>query len=128
MAFELPPTEADLRSVTAFADQVVARGLMSATSVEIETIRRLVRGQRVHERNSSSRLAYLRESGLGYFTDEILSSARAIAEEIAADPKAAAERGLLLARVVLGDRAALDAFADMTQTTKVPKLDTTEAP
>jgi hypothetical protein len=36
-----PLTDAELDSVSAFADRIVARGLMSAASVEIETMRRL---------------------------------------------------------------------------------------
>jgi len=43
-----PLTDADLHAVSTFVDQVVARGLMKASSVEIQTIRELVRsyGQR----------------------------------------------------------------------------------
>jgi len=110
VAFELPPKDADLDAVTAFVDQVVARGLMAGSSVQIETIRQLVRGQRIHAKNSAERLEYLRRSGLGYFTDEILSSARTIAEEILGDSQTTTERERLLARIVLGDRAALEAY------------------
>ena len=118
MSLELPPTESDLCVVLAFVDQIVARGLMASSSVEVETIRRLVRGQRVHVRNTSERLAYLKRSGLGYFTDEILASARQISEEIVSDPEATSDRGLLLARVVLGDRAALAACNQVPMTPK----------
>jgi hypothetical protein len=38
MAPNMPPSEADLKAVEAFVDQIVARGLMSRSSVEIATI------------------------------------------------------------------------------------------
>ncbi len=136
VSYELPPSEADLAAVTTFVQQLVDRGLMKATSVEVETIQRLMRGHRVHQRNTAERLAYLRETGIGYFTDEILCAAKLLAETFVGDERRAAlrearlhlgshehdvpkhvrlagtcDRGDLLARVVLGEREALDFVA-----------------
>jgi hypothetical protein len=137
VSYQVPLTDADLSIVTSFADQIVARGLMGSSSVEIETIRRLVRDYRTHQRNTEGRLSYMRETGIGYFTDEILASAKLIAEAIVGDALCAelheqrrktlldrslARQGGLrlmasngqghwLARVILGDRAALDLVA-----------------
>lgn len=46
-----PLTDAELDAVAAFADQVVARGLMSASSIEIETMRRLAHEYRASQRD-----------------------------------------------------------------------------
>jgi hypothetical protein len=45
-----PPLTADaLQAVAQFIDQVVARGLMAASSVEVQTIQRLVHECRVQQ-------------------------------------------------------------------------------
>ena len=49
IAWQRPLTTAELGVVVAFADQVVARGLMSASSIEIETIRLLESAYRAHQ-------------------------------------------------------------------------------
>lgn len=49
IAWQRPLTAAELSAVVAFADQVVARGLMSTSSVEIETIRQLERAYRAQQ-------------------------------------------------------------------------------
>lgn len=135
MSYQTPLTADDLSVVTAFVDQVVARGLMAASSAEVEIIRRLVRDTCTHQRNTEGRLAYLRDAGIGYFTDEILAAAKLLSEEIVGaelrdelreqrrragiDPRPAgataglglagiAGQGNMLARVILGDRWALD--------------------
>ena len=54
-------TDAELDAVAAFADQIVARGLMPSSSVEIETIRRLEREHRASQREVDSLRSVLSE-------------------------------------------------------------------
>ena len=65
---KFPLTDAELASVEAFADQVVARGLMASSSVEIETLRRLVRDQRGHQQRVADLGARTQEALRGWFT------------------------------------------------------------
>jgi hypothetical protein len=60
-ATQPPLTDAELATVAAFADQVVARGLMPAASVEIKTIRRLEREHRASQREVDSLRSVLSE-------------------------------------------------------------------
>jgi hypothetical protein len=56
-----PLTNAELAAVSAFADQVVARGLMPSSSIEIGTIRRLEREHRAHQRDVDNLRSVLSE-------------------------------------------------------------------
>ncbi len=59
MSIQPPLTADDLRSVSTFVDQIVARSLMASSSVEIETIRQLVRDYRAPQRTTTDRLGDL---------------------------------------------------------------------